>query len=260
MLRKLLCVFILCVPALSLTAVADEQAVADKQYDAAMAAWSRTLERFVDDQGRTDFKSLAGQTEDLRTVVNYIESTSPASNPEQFASEEAVLAYHINAYNALAMYGVIDEGIPEGFNSFFKRAGFFKFRKVVIGNKKTSLYDYENKVIRPLDEPRAHFALNCMVRDCPRLPREVFLANTLDQQLQVLTKEFFSKQKHFRVDGDKKVVYVSSILDFYTKDFVSSGKAADLSSYINEYLEQPIPEDYKIKFIDYDWTINQQPN
>lgn len=254
MLRSIVCVFFLYTQVLPVAAMADEQ------FDAAMAAWSRTLERFVDDQGRTDFESLASETEDLRKFVDFIESTSPGSNPEQFASEDEVLAYHINAYNALAMYGVIDEGIPEGFNSFFKRAGFFKFRKVVIGNKKTSLYDYENKVIRPLHEPRAHFVLNCMVRDCPRLPREVFAAVTLDQQLEAASKEFFAKEKHFRLDADKQVAYVSSILDFYTKDFVPSGKAADLDSYINQYIEQPIPEGYGIKFIKYDWTINQQPN
>ncbi|MGI9287046.1 MAG: DUF547 domain-containing protein [Pseudomonadales bacterium] len=253
MLGKIMCVFLLCAPALSATAMAGEQ------YDEAMAAWSRTLERFVDDEGRTDFKSLASQTEDLRKVIDFIESTSPASHPEQFASKEEVLAYHINAYNALAMYGVIDEGIPAGFNSFFKRAGFFKFRKVIIGNKKTSLYDYENKVIRPLDEPRVHFALNCMVRDCPRLPRQIFSAETLDQQLEAAAKEFFAKDLHFRQDDNKRIAYVSSILDFYTKDFVPSGKAADLGSYINTYREQPVPEGYKIKFIKYDWTINQQP-
>lgn len=58
---------------------------------------------------------------DLRNVVDYIESTSPTSNPRKFAGEEEVLAYHINAYNVLAMYGVIEEGIPQGFNSFLAR-------------------------------------------------------------------------------------------------------------------------------------------
>ncbi len=253
MLRRLICMVLLFAPVLPATTVAGEQ------YEEAMAAWERTLERHVDAEGRIDFKSLAGRTKNLRKFVDFIESTSPAANPDQYANEQEVLAYHINAYNALAMYGVIDAGIPDGFNSFFKRAGFFKFRKVVIGNKKTSLYDYENKVIRPLDEPRVHFALNCMVRDCPRLPREVFYADSLDQQLEAATQEFFANEKHFRLDDEKKIAYVSSILDFYTEDFVPSGKAADLGSYINTYLDEPIPKDYKIKFIKYDWTINQQP-
>lgn len=253
MLRQIACLFLLSVLALPATAVTSDP------YQEALAGWARTLERFVDDEGRIDFKTLASQADELRNFVAFIESTSPDSHPEQFATEAEILAYHINAYNALAMYGVIDRGIPDGFNSFFKRASFFKFRKIVIGNKKTSLYDYENKVIRPLGDPRVHFALNCMVRDCPRLPRQAFAAETLDQQLEAATWEFFAKEKHVRLDDKQRILYVSSILDFYTEDFVPSGKAADLPAYVNTYLEQPVPEGYKVKFIKYDWTINQQP-
>ena len=169
------------------------------------------------------------------------------------------MAYHINAYNALAMRGVIDWEVPKDFTTLWTRARFFKFRNVTIGGKKTNLYDYENKVIRPLDEPRSHFALNCMVNDCPRLPQEPFLVDTLDQQLDAATWEPFSKERHFYLDDKKKLAYVSAILDFYTEDFVKSGKTKDLPEYINRYLKQPIPADYEVEFIDYDWRINQQP-
>jgi len=225
----------------------------------AMAAWSQVLERHVDEQGRTDFAALAADPGPLETVVAFIARVSPGSHPERFAGEQAVLAYHINAYNALAMHGVIDEGIPEDFGNFFKRAGFFKFRKIIIGGRKTSLHDYENDVIRPLGEPRIHFALNCMVRDCPRLPREPFRAETLDAQLEAVTREFFNKPKHLRVDHEAETVWVSEILDFYTEDFAASGRAEDLIPYINRYRAEPVPAPYEVRFIDYDWTVNRQP-
>jgi hypothetical protein len=114
-------------------------------------------------------------------------------------------------------------------------------------------------VIRPLDEPRVHFALNCMVRDCPRLPRQAFVADELEQQLDEVTIEFFEKDQHIRIEDDEKTIYLSAILDFYTEDFVTSGKFQDLASYVNLYRKQPVPEDFKVKFIRYDWTINQQP-
>jgi len=169
------------------------------------------------------------------------------------------LAYHLNAYNALAMYGVISENIPADFDSFFKRLSFFKFRSVVIGGQKTSLQNYENDVIRLFGEPRVHFALNCMVRDCPRLPMQPFNGETLEQQLESATQEFFDKAKHIRVDEYKRILYVSKILDFYTEDFVPSGKAKDLLGYVNGYAKMKVPADYRVKFIDYNWTINQQP-
>ncbi len=228
-------------------------------YAEGIEAWSRVLTSYVDDQGRTDFKSLSRERSNLNVYVTVLATTGPRSRPELFDTPEKALAYHINAYNALAMHGVIEEDIPKNFSSFFKRAKFFKFRKVKLDGATSNLYDYENDVIRPLGDPRVHFALNCMVRDCPRLPREPFDGAKLDRQLQDLTVEFFSKPKYLRVDQSKREVRVSEILKFYTEDFVESGKRRDLVSYIDQYTEDPIPSDYRVRFIPYNWTINQSP-
>ncbi len=48
----------------------------------------------------------------------------------------------------------------------------------------------------------------------------------------------------------------SSILDFYTGYFLP--KNPTLIAYINKYASKSIPEDYRIEFIDYDWTVNDQ--
>ena len=228
-------------------------------YQTTLSGWQETLSRFVDSEGRTDFLALADDADGLLRFVEAIAGFGPASHPEAFPAREDVLAYHINAYNALAMHGVIERDVPENFSSFFKRASFFKFRTVTVAGKKTNLYDYENKVIRPLGEPRVHFALNCMVRDCPRLPREVFTAASLHAQLESAAVEFFGKERHLRIDTKKRTVYVSAILDFYTEDFVASGKRDDLGAYINRYRAEPLPPGYRIRFSKYDWTVNQQP-
>ncbi len=224
-----------------------------------LSDWAETLERFVDEEGRTDFIGLSKDTSQLQRFVDAIAQISPESAPELFPSEAEVLAYHVNAYNALAMKGVIEKNIPDNFSSLLKRALFFKFRSVVIGGKKTNLYDYENRVIRPLGEARMHFVLNCMVVDCPLLPRTVFTAETLEKDLESAAISFFSKPKHIKIDVDKKKVYLSAILKFYTKDYVESGKKQDLVEYVNQFRSDKIPQDYKVNYLDYDWTINQQP-
>lgn len=251
----LVVLFVLFVPIASFA----ERADSDNPYLQALPSWENTLKRFVDTQGRTDFKSLANDTAEIEMFIAAVAEVSPASNPELFTSTEQVLAYHINAYNALAMWGVIERGIPNDFSSFFKRASFFKFRSVVIGGKKTNLYDYENRVIRPLNEARVHFVLNCMVRDCPRLPTTVFTPETLERDLQAASVEFFSTSRNVKVDHSEKTVGFSGILKFYTKDYVESGKKQDLIPYVNQFIEQAIPLEYKVGFIDYDWTVNQQP-
>jgi hypothetical protein len=234
-------------------------ALAEDDYSTAVQDWAVVLEKYVDSQGRTAFSELAIDRKELDTFVDYVSRVSPESTPDEFNTPEKILAYHINAYNALAMHGVVEEDIPEDFGNFFKRAGFFKFRKVIIGGRKTSLYDYENKVIRPLGEPRVHFALNCMVRDCPRLPQTPFIDVELEQQLQAVALEFFSKDIHLRIDNGNKEAFVSEILRFYTEDFVESNKRQDLIQYINRYRPEAIPTDYKVRFIPYNWTINSQP-
>ena len=98
-----------------------------------------------------------------------------------------------------------------------------------------------------------------MVRDCPRLPQQVFTEENLENMLQSLSLEFLNTEKHVEVDDDKKTVNVSAILDFYTKDFVESGKRNDLIGYINLFRTEKIPDDYKVKYMKYDWTVNIQP-
>lgn len=236
-------------------AVADEGA---DPYTDAFAAWSRVLATHVDDTGRIDFDGVAAAPEDLNTFVAAIAVTGPATDPQRFDTPGKVLAFHLNAYNALAMHGVIDEGIPKDFDGFFKRAAFFRFRNVRVDGERTNLHAYENDVIRPLGDPRVHFALNCMVRDCPRLPTVPFTGVTLDAQLDAATREFFGSEKYLRRDLRRRTLWLSAILDFYTEDFAASGRAGDVIAYVNRYVDAPIPADYRVKFLDYDWTVNQR--
>lgn len=235
--------------------VASPAAASDTERDATMA-WARVLERFVDAQGRIGFEALARDRADLDRYVAWIYGTGPNNRPELFPSREDVLSYHLNAYNALAMYNVLDAGVPNTLSGPSKIT-FFILRRVQVGGTEIALYAYENDVIRKLGEPRVHFALNCMVVGCPRLPREPFDANRLEMQLDRETRLFFEEARNVRIDRAARIVYLSEILEFYTADFLA--QAATLPAYVNRYRVEPVPEDYAVRFIPYDWTINQQP-
>ena len=72
-------------------------------------------------------------------------------------------------------------------------AGFFVFRKVVLGGDAMSLYALENEIIRGrFREPRVHFALNCASASCPLLPRQAFRGADLFAQLEREAQRFFS--------------------------------------------------------------------
>lgn len=220
------------------------------------AAWAEVLRKHVDEQGRTDFEGLAADRADLDTYVAWVANVSPQTDPALFPSRNDQLAYYINSYNALAMYNVIDAGIPETLEGL-RKVPFFFFRQVQIGGERMSLHAYENRIIRPLGEERIHFALNCMAAACPRLPKEPFTGPALDAELDREAREFFAEDRNLVVDDGRKVVRVSDILRFYTEDFLA--KAPTLNAYVNRYRQPPVPEDYEVEFIKYDWRINNQP-
>ena len=219
-------------------------------------AWARVLEKYVDDRGRINFAGVATDRADLDRFVAYVYDVGPNNQPQLFPTPEHVLAFHINAYNALAMHKVIEAGIPDTLAGV-KKIGFFYLGKVQVGGEPISLYDYENKVIRALNEPRIHVALNCMSVGCPRLPREPFLPEKLDQQLDREARLFYNEVRNVQVNEGAKLLRLSEILDFYTADFLAG--APSLAVYVNRYRRAPVPENYTVEFIAYDWTINRQP-
>lgn len=219
-------------------------------------SWARVLQRYVDGEGRVDFAGLSRDRADLDRYVAWIYTTGPDNHPELFPTRQHVLAYHLNAYNSLAMYAVLDDGIPQSLAGS-KKVSFFFFKRFQVGGKSYSLHAYENDVIRALGEPRVHFALNCMSVGCPRLPREPFAGEQLEAQLEQETRYFFSEARNVMVGDVDRTVHFSEILDFYTKDFLAV--APTLIAYANRYRATTIPEGYTVKIVPYDWTINRQP-
>lgn len=75
--------------------------------------WTQVLSRFVDERGLVDYGALAEQRDVFDPYIAKIESSSPETHPELFATREEKLAYYINAYNAMVFKGVLDRGPEE---------------------------------------------------------------------------------------------------------------------------------------------------
>jgi hypothetical protein len=216
----------------------------------AQAAWARVLSQHVNERGLVDFAGLAKAPQDLHAVVRYVATTKV----ELLATPSERLAHHINAYNALSMFNVIDLGLPASNTSLASRYRFFIGRKHQIGGQTQSLYDYENLVIRKLGEPRIHWALNCSALSCPVLPRQPFTAAMLEAELERESRAFFANAQNLRVDHNTRTVFLSEILNFFPEDFVPA-TAPNLIAYVKRYSPMPLDESYRVEFIPYDWTI-----
>ncbi len=233
-------------------------------------AWATVLSRFVDDRGLVDYRGLATGRDPLDRYVAAIGRTSPENTPVAFPSRDHELAYYLNAYNALVFCGVLERG-PE-INSVWSGGlvsgyGFFVGQKVTVGGKKTNLRQLENKIIRErYRDPRVHAALNCASIGCPRLPREIFAPQTLDAQLNAAMREFVNDPRHVRPVESERVAELSKIFDWFASDFFDYEKVKhqtkpSLLGYVNRYrdADAQIPENYAVRFMDYDKSLNKQP-
>ncbi len=258
----------------------------ERPYQAAVSqefsheTFDQVLQHFVNDQGRVDYTALQKQADDLEDYYSLITKYSPDSNPELFADKNARLAYWINAYNAAAIKIVLNYYPISGVNDvdrpgvlFFipGKWRFFIFNRPRFGNIATNLYYLENSIIRKrFDEPRIHFAVNCASVGCPHLPRNAFTGPLLDLQLERETRKFFSQQRNFRIDRQNKLIFLSSILDWYEDDFIDwlktqylKQKKYSLLDYVAHYIHADAAKElrgsasnYRIQFIPYDWNLN----
>jgi hypothetical protein len=216
--------------------------------------YAAVLQSHVNDQGEVDFAALQQDktASGLPALESYVQAIA-ATPLNAAATPQARLAHMINSYNALSMYNVIASGIPAS-HAGLAKVKFFVLRKFDIGGTPISLFDFENDIIRKLDEPRIHFALNCSAVSCPVLPRTPFTAPGLNEELDRETRAFFARPENLRIDDGQRTVFFNEILKFYTEDFTPA-HAPSLIAYAQRYSTQSIPADYKIAFTPYDWTV-----
>jgi len=220
--------------------------------------WEAILRARVDAQGRVDFAGLQADPRALSAVAGALANAGPRSTPGAMPDAATRLAFLINAYNVLAMNGIVERGVPQSLG-LIDRFAFFGRTQFPFDGGSIGLKSLEDTVIRPIGDERVHFVLNCMVVACPRLPREAFRPARLEQQLQAARVEFCDSPYHVRPQPADRVVFLSTIFNFYIRDFVPA-KAPDLVSYVNHTRASPVPANLRPLFLEYDWTINRQPS
>ena len=126
------------------------------------------IDRYRDSQGNMNYFALMAD----RSIVDYAESLS-GFDLGTLKTRVAQLAFWINSYNALSIYGVVKklEKDPDfanrGNKSFLSRAKFFAVQKFNVGGKIYTLKTIEDNIRKEFEDPRIHFALNCSSLGCP---------------------------------------------------------------------------------------------
>lgn len=246
------------------------------------APYADVLKTYVNDKGLVDYKGLKANRGELDRFAHELAGLSPAVYDKW--NDNQKIAFWINAYNALTLKVIIDHyPIKAGFfrslvypsNSIRQIPGVWDEITFTVMDKPMTLDGIETTLRKKFDEPRIHFALVCASMGCPKLRNEPYRGGKLDEQFADQTRAFVADHQKFRVNQERGHVQLSAIFDWFGKDFIdkygTSMKYVGhdeaqravlnyLSKYLSEsdrrYLERG---DYDIKYLKYDWSLNEQP-
>ncbi len=173
---------------------------------------------------------------------------------EQLSSDQERLAFYINAYNILTIKLILDNWPLDSIRDI---GNFFKgpWDVVVLENSdgQLTLDDIEHNIIRKLNEPRIHFAVNCASVSCPDLRHEAYQAEKLDAQLDDQTRRFLNNEKGLSLESDS--LRLSQIFDWYGEDFEVFGS---LENFVGLYRPELQFNELRTN-LRYNWNLNSTP-
>lgn len=167
------------------------------------------------------------------------------------------LAFYINAYNALAIQGVLNGLSP---SSWWGRQKFFKRQKFRVLGEKVSLATIEHERIIVQGDARIHFALVCASLSCPRLSSRAYQPEQINLQLHDAARRFINDPTRNRFDLDRRIAFVSMIFDWYSADFEKA--AGSLQKYLARFVDNAETQEalrsgeFEIRYEEYDWSLN----
>lgn len=204
------------------------------------------LSKYVSNKGNVNYDKIETNKAELNAIIVEFGKTQPT---EKWSKNEK-MAYYINVYNAYTIKVVIDnypvksiKDINDAWN-----------RKIITsGKSKISLSDVENKILRKIDDPRIHFAINCASYSCPNLLNVAFVPVTLDKQLDTATKSSINDKSKNTIATNE--IKISKIFYWYSADFKSNTKT--VINFINKYSNTKINASAKTSYLYYSWSLNK---
>jgi hypothetical protein len=257
-------------PVLAAVLVATNQAAAAQSIPD-HGAFTEVLRRHLHGS-LVDYAALQGDREGLDAYLAALNGADP--DTVMAAARDVRLAFWINAYNACALRLVIDHypvkkrGFPASVISGLRGVPSNSIRQIPdtwnrafceVAGTARSLDEIEHEIIRPIGEPRIHFAVNCASRSCPVLAPEAYMAGALAVQLDAAVARFVADSTHFLLDRSREpTLRLNKLLDWYKDDFGGT------EGVVRFFIPFVSPEEaavlesgsVRVKHFDYDWTLN----
>jgi len=181
-------------------------------------------------------------------------------NLNSLDSEAKKMAFWVNVYNIGAIKMILDHYPVKSITDIgWLLKSVWNIDIIDVAGKKYTLGHIEHKILRKMGDPGIHLAISCASISCPNVRTEAYRAKDLKQQFAEQTRSFLANpKKGAYVDQKNKILYLSSIFDWFKGDF------KDYAGVVI-YLGPNLPEDikdffvnnkYRIKYMPYNWNLN----
>ena len=249
-----------------------------QDFDHGHAAWDALLKKHVrpisgGNASQVDYRGFAA---DRATLKSYLDSLS-AVTLAQFNgfSKPQRYAFLANAYNAFTVEKILtrypDLKSIRDFGRVFNNPWKAEFFTLLGGKRHLDWIEHDTmRAPGAYDDPRVHVAVNCASIGCPMLGRDAFVAERLETQLDELFRRFMSDRSRNRFNAKSGELELSQLFDWYRQDFEKGHRGysslADLGAKYADQLADAAADRAKlraksatIRFIDYDWSLNDVP-
>ena len=207
--------------------------------------WTEILQLYVAQNGDVNYKKMQKNRDTFKVYLNVL-----ASNPPKDSWNNAeIKAYWINAYNAFTVQLVLDNYPIKSIKDISEPWGQMFFK---IGGKSMSLERIEHEILRPMGDPRIHFAIVCASESCSKLLNCAYESETLNDQLDQAAKEFINDASKNSLTASE--ITISKIFKWFKSDFP---KGDAFISYLNNYSVVKLFPETKINYQNYNWSLNE---
>ncbi len=208
------------------------------------------LSKYVTSSG-VKYAAWKNNSADMKAIQDVVDGI--ANEKLSGLSKKEQLAFYLNAYNAWILHEALGKYPTKSVKDLLFT--FFTGQRIKVAGENMSFNHLEKDIIRPkFGEPRVHFALNCASHSCPPLNPEAFRADKLDPQLEKLAVAFVNSARGVDYSPEKKTAALSAIFNWYKDDFTGVGGPV---AFINKRRHPSLPNDVKITYQDYDWSLNE---
>jgi len=207
--------------------------------------WNQLLKKHVSDQGKVDYLGFKKDLTDLNAYLDWLSN----SKPSEIWSKDQLMAFWINAYNALTIKLIVDRYPISSIKDIYSP---WNIKVITIANKTLSLNNIEHDILRKMGDPRIHFGIVCASISCPKLQNEAFNTQNTNRLLNKASKEFLADSTKNELTTD--AAELSKIFKWFAKDFKQEGSLID---FLNKFADIRIASNATISFKDYNWGLNE---